>query len=711
MENKCVRLKVDKICSEDTGRGIIRISPEHAEYLDVDVGQIVGIKGERATCARVMLLPLEDRGKAIVRMDELVMHNAETEYGKYVDIFPCEFNRAASIHIAVEARSKGYSGSIGTDYIKKMILNHCFCEGDIFDIKHFGLIRPIFRVIKTSPQGNVIVEKDTELVLDENAGITNKSAHPGYKDIGGLDHQLNRIKEIIEYPHTYPELFLRLGLEPCRGILLFGPPGTGKTLIAKAIANEIKSKFIAINGPEIINKYYGESEAKLREVFEYARKNSPCIIFIDELDAIAPKREEAQGDVEKRIVAQLLSLMDGTKDMTGIVVIGATNLPNSLDPALRRPGRFDKEIYIGVPDENARLDILKIHTRNIPLANEVDLRELARMTHGYVGADLNALCKEATMNCIRRFLSEQPVYGENAAQHINNLEVTQKDFLLGLNEIHPSAIREVEMEIPHVTWDMIGGLHNVKETLKECIEWPLKYPAHFLSMDIKPPKGIMLYGPPGTGKTMVAKALATESGVNFISVKGPDILSKWQGETEKGIRDIFRKGRQTAPCIIFFDEIDSLANANLNGNPSQSTILAQLLTEIDGIEGLKNVIVVGATNRIEVIDKALLRDGRFDLIVEFNYPNREERREILQILLAHKPLDKNVSVKSIVDATEGYSGAEIAGICKRAALLTLKKYLNKYGDACVEASHLKIGQAEFEMAISNRMGVFNVAQR
>ena len=709
MENKCIRLKVDKIGNEDFGRGIIRMAPEHAESLNVDVGDVVGIKGLRSVCARVMILPLEYRGRAVVLMDELTVQNAGTEYGSDVDIFPVKFNKAAAIHISVDTRSKGYSRSIGIDYIKKMKLNHCVATGDIFDIKHLGLIRPIYKVIKTFPEGYVIVDSNTKFVFEENADIASKNISLGYKDIGGLDHQLGRIKEIIEYPLTYPELFSRLGLEPCRGILLYGPPGTGKTLIAKAIANEIKAEFITINGPEIVNKYYGESEAKLRGIFEEARKNSPCIIFIDEIDAIAPKREEVQGDVEKRIVAQLLSLMDGTKDMTGVVVIGATNLPNSLDPALRRPGRFDKEIHIGVPDEAARLDILKIHTGNMPLESDVQLHILAAMTHGYVGADLSALCKEASMNCIRRFLSEQPVYGENISQHLNDVKVTQKDFLIGLNEIRPSAIREVEVEIPHVTWNMVGGLYKVKEILRECIEWPLKYSTLFTTVNIKPPKGIMLYGPPGTGKTMVAKAIATESGVNFISVKGPEILSKWQGDTEKGIRDIFRKGRQTAPCIIFFDEMDSFTNPNQNNSQAQSTVLAQLLTEMDGIEGLENVIVIGATNRIEVMDKALLRAGRFDLIIKFENPSNEERLEILHIQLANKPMDESVDLESIVDATEGFSGAEIAGVCKKAALLALKKYLDKYGEDCMDLRHLRITQNEFETALKQRMEVFNIA--
>lgn len=709
MGNKSIRLKADKIGSEDFGRGIVRINPEQTEYLNVDVGDIVGIKGERSTCARIMILPLEYRGQTIVQMDELAIQNAGSGYGNDVEIFPIVFNKAAAIHITADTRSKGYSRNLSIDYIKKMKLNHCLCEGDIFDIKNFGLIRPIYKVIKTYPEGYVIVENDTKFILDENVNIINKNSNLGYKDIGGLDQQLSRIKEIIEYPLTYPELFLRLGLESCRGILLYGPPGTGKTLIAKAIANEIRTKFITINGPEIINKYYGESEAKLRGIFEEARKNSPCIVFIDEIDAIAPKREEVQGDVEKRIVAQLLSLMDGTKDMTGVVVIGATNLPNSLDPALRRPGRFDKEIYIGVPDESARLDILRIHTRNMPLVSGIDLQALAGMTHGYVGADLSALCKEASMNCIRRFLLEQPDYGENLARHLEDIEVTQRDFLHGLNEIHPSAIREVEVEIPHITWDMVGGLYKVKETLKESIEWPLKYAALFSSMNMNPPKGIMLYGPPGTGKTMVAKALATESGVNFISVKGPELLSKWQGETEKGIRDIFKKGRQTAPCIIFFDEIDSITNSSQNNIQLQSSVLAQLLTEIDGVEGLENVIVIGATNRIEVIDKALLRDGRFELIIKFENPDHEERMEILQIHLANKPMDESINFDSIVDAMEGFSGAEIAGVCRRAALLALKKYLNKYGDDDSAIRYLRIGQAEFEIALGNRMEVFNIA--
>lgn len=708
MENKSLKLEVNKINYEDFGRGIIRLNPDSLKFLNVDVGCIVGIKGERVTYARVMILPLELRGKMIVQMDELTIKNAGVECFNNVDVFPVESSKAVTIYISTDTGLKGYSKSINSEYLKKMKLNHCLFEGDIFEINHLGMIRPVFKVLKTYPQGCVIVGNDTKFVFEENFNIQNQSSKLKYKDIGGLDHELNKIKEIIEYPTIYPDLFLHLDLEPCRGILLYGPPGTGKTLIAKAISNEINARFISINGPEIINKYYGESEAKLRGIFEEARKSSPSIIFIDEIDAIAPKREEVQGDVEKRIVAQLLSLMDGTKDMTGVVIIGATNLPNSLDPALRRPGRFDKEIYIGVPDENARLDILKIQTRNMPLENKVALQVLAKLTHGFVGADLSALCKEASMNCIRRFLLEQPISSGTISSKIKKIEVSQKDFLFSLSEVHPSAIREVEVEIPHVTWDMVGGLFKVKETLKECIEWPLKYSNIFAAMEIKPPRGIMFYGASGTGKTMVAKALATESGVNFISVKGPEILSKWQGETERGIRDIFKKGRQTAPCIIFFDEMDSLVNSNLNNNPAHSSVIAQILTEMDGVEGLQNVIVIGATNRIEVIDKALLRDGRFDFIIEFDIPNYEERMEILQIYLKNKPLDENIDLDMIANATEGFSGAKIAGLCRRAALLALKKYISRYGDDCIEMGGFKIGQDEFEITLNNRLEVINI---
>lgn len=678
--NDNIRLKVDYIDSKDESRCIVRINPEIINILHADIGEVIGIRGGKITCARVMMLPVEERDNSLIQMDSLIMTNAQVKKGDEVEVFRAWPSARARIVVVTGVFSLSGSKRIDVGQVKKSLVNHCLHTGDHFYVRQSAAEKTTFSVLSTIPEGFVIIDESTRIILKDEKCINEDDSFIGYKDIGGLDKQISRIKEIVEYPVKYSRLFNKLGLEPARGILLYGPPGTGKTLIAKAIANEVNARFICVNGPEIINKYYGESEAKIREIFEEAQKNIPSIIFIDEIDAIAPKRDEVQGDVEKRIVAQLLSLMDGVKDRNGVVIIGATNMPNSLDPAIRRPGRFDREIYIGVPDENARYEILKIHTGRIPLDCDVDLAHMAHITHGYVGADLKALCTEASMNCIRRQLESNPRLERNEAIDDARICVSYKDFSFALNEIQPSAIREVTTEVPYVTWNMIGGLNDIKDRLMECIEWPLKYPDIFSLMNIKSPRGILLYGPPGTGKTLVARAVAAESGVNFIPVKGPELLSKWQGETEKGVREIFRKAKLTTPCIIFFDEIDSLIASGEYAARSNSTVLAQLLTEMDGIDALGNVMIIGATNRIEAIDKALLRDGRFDELLEFKLPDIAARRDIFKLHLESRRIDCDVDLEELAQLTEGYSGAQIEGVCRKAALKAVRSYMEDYGD-------------------------------
>jgi transitional endoplasmic reticulum ATPase len=564
-----------------------------------------------------------------------------------------------------------------TNFVKTRLMERTFVEGDITLVMMLGQAIP-FTVTKTRPHGIIRMTYETNLqILTEPTPEAKGVPRTTYEDIGGLHEEIQRIREMVELPLRHPELFQRLGIEPPKGVLLHGPPGCGKTLLARAVANESEANFFSINGPEIMSKFYGESEARLREMFQQAQKNSPSIIFIDELDAIAPKREEVTGEVERRVVAQLLALMDGLTGRGNLIVIGATNRPSALDPALRRPGRFDREIEIGVPDKDARHEILQIHTRGMPLTEGVDLKKLAAMTHGYTGADLAALGRETAMKALRRYLPEINLEEERIPPNVlEKMEIRMEDFTNAYKEITPTAMREVYIEVPTVHWDQIGGLENVKEELREAVEWPLKNPEVFSRMGIRPPKGILLFGPPGCGKTLLARAVATESEANFITIKGPEVFSKWVGESEKAIREVFRKGRMAAPAVIFFDEVDSLVPRRGMGYGDSGVterVISQLLTEMDGILALEDIVVIAATNRPDIVDSAILRPGRFDRLIYVPEPQQEARLEIFKLYTKGMPLAKDVDLPRLAGMTKSYSGADIEALCREAALKALRK--------------------------------------
>jgi transitional endoplasmic reticulum ATPase len=598
------------------------------------------------------------------------------------------------------------------EYLAAFLDGQLVTKGDTIPLNVMGQ-RIDLVVISTAPGGPVIISRNTEVTVSEETAEAVAAAREGgipsitYEEIGGLRDEVTKVREMIELPLRHPELFRRLGVEAPKGVILHGPPGTGKTLLAKAVANETNANFYTIGGPEIMSKYYGESEERLRNVFQEAQKNAPSIIFIDELDSIAPKREEVSGEVERRIVAQLLSLMDGLKARGKVVVIGATNRINAIDPALRRPGRFDREIEIGVPDRDGRLDILQIHTRGMPLDKDVNLDRLADISHGFVGADLYALAKEAGIRALRRILPEIDLSAESIpGETLNKIIVKMQDFIDVVNEMEPSAMREVFVEVPDVKWQDIGGLEAIKQELREAVEWPLKYQGVFAYADATPPKGILLYGPPGTGKTLMAKAAANESEANFISIKGPELLSKWVGESEKGVREIFRKARQAAPCIIFFDEIDAIAPTRGGGfGDSHVTerVISQMLTELDGLEVLTNVVVIAATNRPDIIDAALLRPGRFDRLLYVPPPDYESRKQIILIHTKKKPLSNDVNVDNLAKKMDGYTGADIAAVASAAVMLGLREHISKYKEpleAEKNTKELKIHMRHFGDAMT-----------
>ena len=686
-ENNEIVLKVAEAPQMDVGLGRARIDTASREALGVEVGEIITITGKRTTAAKVYRLQTEDEGKGIIRIDGDIRMNAGVSLGDKVKVAKANYVPAKSVTFAplIERDQKLKLGEGIEEFVRRSLLNRPIVEGDILVIPGLTLIGRSglkFKVVRASPKGVLIIKENTEIVVKDEAveEIIGEAGRVTYEDIGGLKEELQKVREMIELPLKHPELFERLGIKPPKGVLLYGPPGTGKTLIAKAVANESGANFYLINGPEIMSKYYGESEKFLRDKFDEAERNAPSIIFIDELDSIAPKRAEVQGEVERRVVAQLLTLMDGLKERGQVIVIGATNLVDSIDPALRRPGRFDREIEIGIPDKQGRLEILQIHTRLMPMdMNDEEkmkcLEELASMTHGFVGADLAALAREAAMHALRRYLPQIDLDKPIPVEMLEKMYVTKEDFKEALKDIEPSILRGVLIEIPNVRWEDVGGLENVKQELREAVELPIKNPEKFKKLGIRPPKGILLYGPPGTGKTLLAKAVATESEMNFISIKGPEVLSKWVGESEKAIREVFRKAKQSSPAIVFLDEIDSIAPRRGSYTDSGVTerIVNQLLTSMDGLENMEGVVVIASTNRPDIIDPALLRPGRFDRLIYIPPPDKDTRLKILKVHTRNMPLDKDVDLNTIAEKMNNYVGADIENVCREAGMFAIRE--------------------------------------
>ncbi|MDP2948612.1 MAG: CDC48 family AAA ATPase [Chloroflexota bacterium] len=703
---KSLTLRVAEAQARDVGRGIARIDPDNLEQLGAAIGDIVEIAGKGRTVAKAMPTYVADRGKGLVQIDGILRENAQGGLDEKVSVRVVDYQPARTIVLAPLDALKSWPEGRYSRYIAHRLEGLPVTAGDRVRIDLFGTRAQDFSVAEVSPKDVVIIQRSTAIKFKGEGAPSLRSAI-SYEDIGGLHKETQRIREMIELPLKYPEVFERLGIEPPKGVLLHGPPGCGKTLIARAVAHETSAYFVHINGPEVIHKFYGESEAHLRNIFDDARRQAPAIVFIDEIDAIAPKREEARGDqqVERRVVAQLLALMDGLESRGQVIVIGATNVPNLLEPALRRPGRFDREISISIPDKDGRREILDIHTRGMPLAEDVDLEKLAAVTHGFVGADLEALCREAAMITLRRILPDIDFAQASIPyERLLELEVTMDDCLEALKEVEPSAIREVFTEVPDVRWDDIGGLEDIKRLLVETVEWPLKYGKLFQHARTTPAKGILLYGAPGTGKTLVGKAVARESEVNFISVKGPALLSKWVGESERGVREVFKKAKQASPCIVFFDEIDALAphrGAGAADSHVSERVVSQLLTELDGIDELKGVVVLAATNRLDIVDPALLRAGRFEVLVELPLPDRAARLAIFQVHTRDKPLATDVDLASLADRTEGLVGADIEAICRQASMLAIREFVEKNADA-TDYSRFRIANRHFEEAMAGR---------
>ena len=676
-------LKVAETFSKFVGRGIALIDPKIIEEHNLATGDVLELTNDTSSKKSYVLLWTShpnDYGKGLIRIDGYTRENISVGIDDQINVQKVDVENAEEI-IMSPVEDLNIVGL--EDYFSEKLDGRVVAKDDVVLFNMMGR-RIGFIIVSTKPQNKaLLINSNTKFKIGSKSDISaqnKKIDRITYEDVGGIKNEVHKVREMIELPLRHPELFDKIGIEAPKGVLLHGPPGTGKTLLAKAVANETNANFYSIGGPEIMSKFYGESEEKLREIFNQAQENAPSIIFIDEIDSIAPKREEVSGDVEKRIVSQLLTLMDGLKARGKVVVIAATNRPNAIDPALRRPGRFDREIEIGIPDEEGRHDILQIHTRGMPLEQDIDLKSYAKVTHGFVGADLEMVAKEAAMRSLRRIIPEINLKETKIpANVLNKIKITNQDFDDALKDVHPSAMREVLVQKPNIGWNDIGGINNVKEELKEAIEWPLKHADLFSKADIKPPKGILLFGPPGTGKTLLAKAVASTSESNFISIKGPELLSKWVGESEKGIREIFRKARQAAPCVIFFDEIDAIAprRSGTNGGDSHVTerLVSQMLTEIDGLEDLKGVVIIGATNRPDIIDEALLRPGRFDRLLEIPIPDKDARKQILQIHLKKKPLGADVNIDKIVDLTDRYTGAEIEALVNAAAIAAVREYI------------------------------------
>jgi transitional endoplasmic reticulum ATPase len=714
-----MKLIVKPLKQKDAGRGLAAIDREAAESLGLEGGDYIRIENDgQAAIARVWPGYPEDRGTGVIRIDGRLRQQAGVGIDDRVQVEKADVKPAQRVAIALPQNLR-IGGNVGT-YIRDKLSGQAVTKGQSLQLPlGFGFMTsssqtvPV-RVASTQPQGTVVVtdstdvqisQKPAEEIRESAGGASGDGPSVAYEDIGGLDRELEQVREMIELPMRHPELFKRLGIEPPKGVLLHGPPGTGKTLIAKAVANEIDASFHTISGPEIMSKYYGESEEQLREIFEEAEESAPAIVFIDEIDSIAPKRGEAGGDVERRVVAQLLSLMDGLAERGEVVVIGATNRVDAIDPALRRGGRFDREIEIGVPDRDGRKEILQVHTRNMPLGDGVDIDEYADSTHGFVGADIESLAKEAAMTALRRIRPQLDLEADEIdAEVLESLEVRPDDFKEAMKGIEPSALREVFVEVPDVTWEDVGGLEATKERLRETIQWPLEYPEVFEAMDMQSAKGVMLYGPPGTGKTLLAKAVANESESNFISVKGPELLNKFVGESEKGVREVFKKARENAPTVVFFDEIDSIATErgrNTSDSGVSERVVSQLLTELDGLETLEDVVVIATTNRPDLIDSALLRPGRLDRHVHVPVPDEEARRAIFDVHTQRKPLADDVDLDALAERTEGYVGADIEAVCREAAMAASREFINSVSPEEVDdtVGNVRITMEHFENAL------------
>ena len=726
-KEKIVELKVIEAMQDDAYKGVARIDAETMKEIGVHRGDIIFIGGNRKTIAIVDRAYPADVGEGLIRIDGILRRNAKTGIGENVKISKAEVKEAKKIIIA--PAQKGIMVQGDPERLRRGLLGRVIMKGDIVvlggvqrrkdlfsemglgeglgdvfgeELNNFfgnlgGAVTQIrFVAVNTNPNQPVVITENTQVTLNPKAVDVSDEKVPeiAYEDIGGLNEEIKKIREMVEIPMKKPEVFERLGIDPPKGVLLHGPPGTGKTLLAKAVATESDANFILLNGPEIMSKFYGESEKKIRDIFDEAEKNAPTIIFIDELDAIAPKREDVTGEVERRVVSQILTMMDGMKGRGSVIVIGATNRVNSIDQALRRPGRFDREIAINVPDKEGRLAILQIHTRGMPLAKDVDLKKLAALTHGFVGADLESLAKEAAMNVLRKYLPEIKMDEDEEIPEnvLNKMIIYDKDFEDALKNVRPSAMREVLVETPNVGWEDVGGLEKVKQELKEAVEWPLKHPESFTKIGIRPSRGLLLYGPPGTGKTLLAKAVAKESEANFIQVKGPSLLSMWVGKSEEGVRKIFERARQVSPCIVFFDEIDALAGrrGQESGTKVTERVLNQMLAEMDGLEDMKGILVIAATNRPDLLDPAVLRPGRFDRILLVGAPKEKGRLAILNVHTKEMPLSKEVNLKDIARKTDGYTGADLEAVAREAGMLALRENIKSE----------KVEKKHFEEAIN-----------